>query len=175
MPVAHGPSWMQYAFIPNKINMLVTNAHNRVRRPCKRWDTPHKTPILVSSQHGALPIELVGRSRCIEGPGLLGIGIIARGRRGILGVPTRSKLTVTEARLPRVRVCARLRTRQPGAPGERFRHRRTHGVPPGGASIGHARERSSSTSPHDGGPVVRGTSSRGHRGYSVAITAKRPW
>src|SRR2546425_6779539 len=47
--------------------------------------------------------------------------------------------SVTEARLPRVRVCARLRTRQPGAPGERFRHRRPHGVPPGGASIGHAR------------------------------------
>src|SRR5712691_2498737 len=39
----------------------------------------------------------------------------------MLGVPTRSKLTVAGARWPRVRVCARLRTHQPGAPGERFR------------------------------------------------------
>jgi hypothetical protein len=93
----------------------------------------------------------------------------------MLGVPTRPRRTVTGARSPRVRVSARLRIRQPGAPGERFRHRRTHGVPPGGASIGHAGEMSSSTGLHQGGPVVRGTSSRGHRGYSVAITAKRPW
>jgi hypothetical protein len=28
---------------PNKISRLVTNAHNRVRRPCKRWDTPIKS------------------------------------------------------------------------------------------------------------------------------------
>src|SRR6266446_5903441 len=36
-----------------------------VRRP--------QTPVLVYSPPGALPIELVGRSRCIEGPGLLGM------------------------------------------------------------------------------------------------------
>src|SRR5712691_2639452 len=40
MPVTHGPAWEQYAFIQHKISRLVTNAHNRVRRPCKRWDTP---------------------------------------------------------------------------------------------------------------------------------------
>jgi hypothetical protein len=38
-----------------------------------------------------------------------------------------------------------------------------------------AGERGGSTGPHEGGPVVRGTSSRGRRGYSVAITAQRPW
>jgi len=59
------------------------------------------------------------------------MGIIDRGRRGILGVPTRSKLTVTGARWPRVRVCARRRIHQPGAPGERFRHWHTYGAPPG--------------------------------------------
>jgi len=90
----------------------------------------------------------------------------------MLGVPTRSKLTVAGARWPRVRVCARLRTHQPGAPGERFRPRHTHGAPPGGASIGYAGEWGGSTWPHDGGPVVRGTSSSGRQGESVAITVK---
>jgi hypothetical protein len=131
--------------------------------------------MLEYSSPGALPIELVGQSRWIEGPGLLGFGIPDRGRRGILGVPTRSKLIGTGAKLPHVCAGARLHTHQPGAREERCGHRHTHVVPPGGASIGHAEERSSSTSPHEGGPVVRGTSSRGHSGYSVAITAKRPW
>src|SRR5262244_1375328 len=126
--------------------------------------------MLEYSPPGALPIELVGRSRWIEGRGLLGFGIPDLGRRGILGVPTRSKLIGTGAKLPRVCVGARLHTHQPGALEERGGHRRTHGAPAGGPAIGHAGERSS-TSPHEGGPVVRGTSSRGHRGYSVAITA----
>ncbi len=50
----------------------------------------------------------------------------------MLGVPTHLRMAVTGARVPRVRVSARLRTRQPGAPGERLRHRHTHGAPPGG-------------------------------------------
>src|SRR2546428_2447184 len=82
----------------------------------------------------------------------------------MLRVPTHIRMAVTGARVPRVRVSARLRTRQPGAPGERLRHRHTHGGPPGGAPTGHAGERSGSIGLHDGGPVVRGTSSSGHRG-----------
>src|SRR6266446_4761722 len=39
-PVTHGPAWEQYAFIQNKINRLVAKSQNRVRSPCKRWDTP---------------------------------------------------------------------------------------------------------------------------------------
>ena len=93
----------------------------------------------------------------------------------MLGVPTDLKMAVTGARWPRVRVCAGLRIRQPGAPGERRRHRHTHGAPPGGASIGHEGEGDGSTGSHQGGPVARGTSSSGQRGESVAITAKRPW
>src|SRR4030095_16901581 len=30
---------------PSKISRLVTYAHNHDRRPCKRWDTPEKSPI----------------------------------------------------------------------------------------------------------------------------------
>src|SRR6266436_2301332 len=71
-----------------------------------------------------------------RGAGLLGIGIPDRGHRGLLGVPTHLRMTVTGARVPRVRVFVGLHTRQPGAPGERRRHRHTHGAPPGGASIG---------------------------------------
>ncbi len=99
-----------------------------------------------------------------RGARLLGIGIPNRGHRGMLRVPTHLRMAVTGARVPRVRVSARLRTRQPGAPGERLRHRHTHGGPPGGAPTGHEGERSSSIWLHDGGPVVRGTSSSGHRG-----------
>jgi hypothetical protein len=40
MLIAHGSAWEQYTFIQNKISRLVINAHNRVRRPCKRRDTP---------------------------------------------------------------------------------------------------------------------------------------
>src|SRR6266478_9457479 len=71
MPVAHGPSWMQYAFIPNKINLLVTNAHNRVRRPCKRWDTPkelRQRGTVIPSAKQRLKRMLVGieSSQCLD-------------------------------------------------------------------------------------------------------------
>jgi len=138
-----------------------------VRRP--------QTPVLMYSPPGALPIELVGRSRWIEGPGLLGIGISNHGHRGMLGMPTSLRMAGTGVRWPWIYGCAQSCTHQPRASGARCRHRHTHGAPPGGVSIGHAGERGGSTRPHEGGPVVRGTSSRGRRGYSVAITAKRPW
>src|SRR4029434_3179158 len=32
---------------PSKISMLVTYAHNHDRRPCKRWDTPVKSELLL--------------------------------------------------------------------------------------------------------------------------------
>src|SRR5712691_12936250 len=135
-----------------------------VRRP--------QTPVLMYSPPGALPIELVGRSRWIEGPGLLGIGISNHGHRGMLGMPTSLRMAGTGVRWPWIYGCAQSCTHQPRASGARFRHRHTHGAPPGGVSIGHAGELGGSTGPHEGGPVVRGTSSRGRRGYSVAITAK---
>jgi len=91
----------------------------------------------VYNQQGALPIELVGRSCCIEGLGLLGIGIPDRGRRDMLGVPTHLRMAVTGARSPRVCVCAGLRTCQHGVSGEGCRSLRTHGAPLGGTSIGH--------------------------------------
>jgi len=50
----------------------------------------------------------------------------------MLGVPIHLGMAVTGAQSPCVRVCAGLRTRHPGAPGERLRHRHTHGAPPGG-------------------------------------------
>src|SRR5256886_6350304 len=40
MLIVHRPAWERYSFIKNKINRLEICAHNRVRRPCKRWDTP---------------------------------------------------------------------------------------------------------------------------------------
>jgi hypothetical protein len=92
----------------------------------------------------------------------------------MLGVPTHPRRTVTGARSPRVHGCARLRTRPPGVAGEGSRHLQTHGVPPGGAPSGPEGEGGGSTGPPQGGPVARGTSSSGHRGESVAMTAQRP-
>src|SRR2546427_7807473 len=43
MLIVHRPAWERYSFIKNKINRLAICAHNRVRRPCKRWDTPMTT------------------------------------------------------------------------------------------------------------------------------------
>src|SRR3989442_15700114 len=48
MLIVHRPAWERYSFIKNKINRLAICAHNRVRRPCKRWDTPEQT--LVSQR-----------------------------------------------------------------------------------------------------------------------------
>jgi hypothetical protein len=95
----------------------------------------------------------------------------------MLVVPIHLGMAVTGAQSPCVRVFAGLHTRQPEALGERLRHQHTHGAPPGGVPIGHAGERGGSTWPHDGGPVVRGTSSSGHQamvadGYAMRIAAQ---
>src|SRR6266581_1577794 len=67
MPVTHGPAWEQYAFIQNKISRLVTNAHHRDRRPCKRWDTPIRKHLTTGWTHRFRPRRLGMRSSPSEG------------------------------------------------------------------------------------------------------------
>src|ERR1700704_5490646 len=39
--------------LSKKISRLVTNAHNRARRPCKRWDTPRSlSPNATAQRRG---------------------------------------------------------------------------------------------------------------------------
>src|SRR5207247_3948163 len=89
---------------------MLSGVH-RPKNPCSSVQPVWSTP---DSMSWTKPLH--------RGAGLWDIEIPDRGHRGMLGVPTHLRMAVTGARWPRVRVCAGLRTRRPGALEERLRH-----------------------------------------------------